>query len=387
MNPNELTILPGWLHPILAATLASPQRTGHALLIHGQEGVGKRLLARAIARGLLCESPDAALRAGGGCNVCAACGWFEQGNHPDFRKIVPEALAVAEGLETTDDAGEGEGAETLDAGPRSKRAPSKEIKVDQVRALQAFLSVATHRSGGRVVLLYPVETLNDVAANALLKMLEEPPARTVFVLVADHLGRLPATIVSRCRKAFVPTPAPAVAVAWLAGQGVADPEAALSAAGGAPLNALAFAGDAAAAASRQELLAFLERPAVDAALAAAEAFGRAPAAPLIRWLQQWLADCIAMRLAERIRYHPAQSRTIATLSRSASLDALLQLMQRLDAIRRTIDHPLNTRLLLEHVLTAYADAMGPGQGRPLTVLTVLTVLTLPTLPPDPIRDE
>lgn len=361
MIDNELTLFPGWLRPALAETLATSDRAPHAMLIHGQEGVGKRLLARAIARGLLCESPDLSKRADGGCGECAACNWFEQRNHPDFRKVVSEALAVAEGLEMADES-DADGAEPVDAGPRGKKAPSREIKVDQIRALHAFLSVATHRSRSRVVLMYPLETLNDVAANALLKMLEEPPANTVFVLVADHPGRLAATIVSRCRKLFVPTPDAATAVAWLASRAVADPAAALAVSGGAPLAALAFAADPAAAASRRELLTFLERPGVDGALATAEAFGRAPVGPLVRWLQQWLCDCLSMRFAGRIRYHPAQSTTIETLVRTASVDALLELMQRVDAIRRTIDHPLNTRLLLEHVLTAYADAMVPGRA-------------------------
>ena len=352
---NELTILPPWLGPHLAQLMADPARSSHAILLHGQSGIGKRALGVAFARALLCESPDAARRAAGGCGACAACLWFDQGNHPDFRKVIPEALAVLEGLEPTEEAGGDDGADA--AGPRAKKAPSKEIRVDQIRALHAFLAVATHRSRFRVVLMYPLESVNDVGANALLKMLEEPPPQTVFVLVADHLGRIPATVMSRCQKVFVATPSIPVATAWLAERGVADPTAALALSGGAPMGALAFAADDAALASHRDFLGFLAKPGVDTALAAAEAFGRSPPAPLVRWMQQWVADCIAVRLAGRIRYHPAQSKTLVQLAGSARLDALMRLMQRLDAVRRSIDHPLNTRLLLESLFTAYADAM------------------------------
>ena len=343
--------------------MAQQDRPWHAVLLHGQAGIGKRLLAAALARALLCESTDSARRDAGGCGDCAGCLWFDQGNHPDFRKIVPEALALAEGLEVAEDATDGESGEAVEAaGPRGRKAPSKEIRVDQIRALHGFLSIATHRSRARVVLLYPVETVNDVGANALLKMLEEPPPQTVFVLVADHLGRIPATVVSRCQKVFVASPTAAVAGAWLAERGVADPAAALALAGGAPLSALAFAEDEDAVASHRTFLAFLARPGVDAAMATAEAMSRTPAGPPVRWLQQWVADCIAVRLAGRIRYHPAQSKTLAQLGGGASLDALMRLTQRLDAVRRTIEHPLNTRLLLESLLTAYVDAMTPVKG-------------------------
>lgn len=356
-------MLPAWLASHLAQLTADPSRSSHAILLHGQAGIGKRLLATAFARAMLCESADPTRRVGGGCGACAACLWFDQGNHPDFRKVIPEALAVVEGMELADDAGETDGGDVVDtSGTRSKKTPSKEIRVEQIRALHAFLSVATHRNRARVVLMYPLETVNDIGANALLKMLEEPPPQTVFVLVADHLGRIPATVLSRCRKVFVATPPLQIAGSWLAERGVDDPASTLALSGGAPMAALAFAGDETLIASHREFLAFLARPGVDAALATAEAFGRSQPAPVVRWMQQWVADCIAVRLADRIRYHPAQSAVIAKLAGTARIDDLMQLMQRLDAVRRTIDHPLNSRLLLESVMVAYAEAMRPAKS-------------------------
>ena len=356
LKGNELTIFPPWFDALLGRYASLGERVPHALLIHGQRGIGKRLFGRRLARGLLCESIDATSQPRGGCGVCAACVWFDQGNHPDFRRITTEVLAAAEGQALADD--EASDVEP-ESGTRSKRAPSKEIKVEQVRALQTFLNVATHRSRARVVLLYPLESVNAIAANALLKMLEEPPSRTVFILVADHLGRIPATIVSRCHRIPVPTPSRDEAVAWLREVGVVDVDEALALSGGAPLAACDAAADGEAIGAHRELIAFLSRPGAEAAMATAEAFGRQPAGPPIRWMQLWLADCLSSRLAGRVRYHPAQSAGIERLARAARLDALTVLMQRVEALRRNIDHPLNTRLMLEGLLTAYAEAMQP----------------------------
>lgn len=356
---QDLTLLPSWLGPTIAELMDARAPMPHAVLLHGQAGVGKRLLGRALARGLLCESPNAAARAAGGCSHCLACGWFEQRSHPDFRAVTSEALAVADGSRS-DEAGEEGAEETGTGGAKSKRAPSRDIKVDQVRALHGFLSVATHRTRSRVVLLDPLDALNDIAANALLKMLEEPPPATVFVLIGEHLGRVPATIVSRCRKVFVPTPLRAVALDWLVARQVDDAATALALAGGAPLAALALAGDAEAMRSHRALVAFLGDPSIELALATAEAFGKGAQAALVRWLQQWVADCIAVHLAGSIRYHPAHARTIERLAGAARIDDLMALMQRLSAVRRSIDHPLNVRLLLESLLIAYAEAMKPA---------------------------
>lgn len=353
---NEFTIDPPWLRPALTRWHAAVDRLPHALLVHGPAGIGKTRLATAIARDVLCETPRRE-RPPGGCGTCPSCLWFAQGNHPDYRQVTSEALALAAGLDA--DAGE-EGESTEPAASRSKRAPSKEIKVEQVRALVGFMGVGTHRGGHRVVQLQPVEAMNDVAANALLKMLEEPPPMTVFVLVADQLGRIPPTILSRCQKLTVDMPAPDVAAAWLAGQGVNDPEAALAVAGGAPLQALELVADDATIALRNALVGFLSRPNRDAATALADSFAKAPVAPIVAWMQQWAADCVALKSAGRLRYHPAHSKAVETLVRPIAVQPLSDWYQRLSIARRSADHPLNPRLLFESLFLDYCDTFAPS---------------------------
>ncbi|HGF2963741.1 TPA: DNA polymerase III subunit delta', partial [Burkholderia multivorans] len=198
----------------------------HALLLHGQAGIGKLQFAQHLARGFLCESPQPN---GEPCGTCAACTWFAQGNHPDYRIVLPEALA-GEAPGAADDA---KPADADDSGKKT-RTPSKEIKIEQVRALLDFCGVGSHRGGLRVVVLYPAEALNVAASNALLKTLEEPPPGVVFLLVSARIDRLLPTIVSRCRQWPMSVPAPEAAAAWLATQGVDDARALLAEAGGAP---------------------------------------------------------------------------------------------------------------------------------------------------------
>lgn len=344
----ELTIDLPWLAQPLERLEARRDRMPHALLIHGAPGIGKRMLATRVARGLLCE---ATLRVAGGCGACAACRWFSQRNHPDYRLVTTEALAVAEGLAADDEGSDGDG------GAKSKKAPSREIRIEQVRALADFASVATHRGGPRVLQVQPLDAMNEVSANALLKLLEEPPRNTVFLAVTDHVGRITPTILSRCQQVPIAPPSIEVARAWLEAQGVDDPDGALAATGGAPLAALAAAGDADARALRDALLGFLARPAADAASRLADALAKAPAHPIVTWLGQWLADCLSMRLARRVRYHPAHSAAIDALVSQASLDRLLAFQDRLALVRRTIDHPLNQRLMLESLFIGYAEAL------------------------------
>ena len=218
-----------WNEPLLESVRKRLARLPHALLIHGVRGVGKLALAERIAQLLLCEQERKP------CGSCAGCRWYLAGTHPDFRRIEPEALAKE--LPSGDEAPE--------EAPAKRSKPSIEIKVDQIRALEDFLNVGSHRGKLRVALIHPAEDMNEVAANALLKGLEEPPAGAVFLLVSHRPARLLPTIRSRCVALPVPLPAPEVARAWLEAQKVPNAGRWLAYAGGAPLRALDYAKDAA----------------------------------------------------------------------------------------------------------------------------------------------
>ena len=125
-----------------------------------------------------------------------------------------------------------------------KGKPSTEIKIEQVRELASFLNLRSHRGRERVALVHPAEDMNDNAANALLKGLEEPPSGAVFLLVSHRPSQLLPTIRSRCVALAVPIPPRETALQWLSGRGAKNPERWLAYAGGAPLRALEYAANA-----------------------------------------------------------------------------------------------------------------------------------------------
>lgn len=164
------------------ARAAASGRLAHAWLFSGPEGIGKASLAYRFARHLL--SGDA--RKGGE----GLSGPGQDPNSHVFRLIAgdahPDVLSIRR-----PEAGEG--------GGRSTKRP-QDLPIDQVRKIPAFLSLAASEGGWRVVIVDEADRLNRNSANALLKVLEEPPDRTLLVLITETPGRLMPTIRSRCRR-------------------------------------------------------------------------------------------------------------------------------------------------------------------------------------------
>jgi DNA polymerase-3 subunit delta' len=317
-------------------------RLPHAILFHGPAGIGKADFIEAFAQALLCENVGSD---GQACGSCVSCGWFAQGNHPDYRRVRPEALED----EAPPAEGEEGGAEEKKA--KTKTA-SKEIKIEQIRSLADFMNISTHRQGLRVVVLYPAEALNMPASNALLKTLEEPPPGTVFLLASNGLDRLLPTILSRCRKFALPMPDHAEALAWLQAQGVQDADGWLREQGGAPLAALAQAETG----SREELdtlLQVLAQPSVESALRTADKLSKAPLASLVAWQQRWLYDVFSYKLSGTIRYYPRYQRQLAALAGRVPTPMLLRAIKSVNDRRAVADHPLSPKLFVEDMLLDY----------------------------------
>lgn len=334
-----IAVLP-WQESTLRELLDRRDTLPHALLLYGRTGIGKVDFARTLAQSLLCESPDR----GVACGTCPACKWFADGNHPDYRELFPEALG--------DDADES--AEDADPDAREKKK-SKEIKIEQIRALSDFMTLSTHRDGFRVLLVHPAEAMNLAAANALLKTLEEPPPRTAILLVTDSIGRLLATIKSRCQRVMAPVPSTEEAMAWLTAQGLSEPSIALAQAGGAPLDAIAFA-DPEYQRQRIQFIGALADANADY-LATAQAFEKGDLPSVMTWLQTWVSDLALSRLTGSVRYHPDQKAAISRFATRLDLPALFRYESQLRQARRSVHHPLNARLLLEQLLLSYSQAI------------------------------
>lgn len=332
-QPSEMNSLYPWQTDSWQALQGLRARLPHALLLMGAQGIGKLELALNFARSMLCEKPQSD---GTACEECNSCRWFEQDSHPDFRLIQPEALSLEEG----------------DEKPGGKK-PSREISVDQIRDLANFANLSAHCGGYRIVLIHPAETMNNNAANSLLKTLEEPTDKLLFLLVTHKPQQLLPTILSRCLSFTVPTPSREVGSAWLAQRGVKNPEHALAQSGFAPLQALGWAESGEGADERNILLGAIRQPAKMDALALADSLQRSAPIYVIHCLQQWCHDLASARLVGSVRYFPEQRQELIKLSGEIAPGALMHFHKELLAARRAAFHPLNPKLFLESLLLSY----------------------------------
>lgn len=156
-------------------------RLPHALLFVGVDGLGKHAFADLLTQSLLCFHRT---EAGFACTQCRSCQLIKTGAHPDYRLISPEEKGKA-------------------------------IKIDQIRELMATTNQTTQLGGYKTIIIDPAQAMNLSAANALLKTLEEPSERTLFVLVTPYLSSVPATIRSRCQINYFVVPNQSVALDWL----------------------------------------------------------------------------------------------------------------------------------------------------------------------------
>jgi DNA polymerase-3 subunit delta' len=309
-----------WLEPARVQLTAAVQhdRVAHALLIQDAPGAGGDQLALWMAQLLLCLAPGPA----GPCGACAGCIRSRENRHPDFTQI---------GL----------------------IEDSKQIRVEQARDLSAHLALASHQGGYKVALLDPADALNWNAANALLKTLEEPPARTVLILVAQQPSRLPATILSRCQRLRIRTPERGPALSWLrqfVGEG--PWEAVLDVIGNAPLLAAGL-DPRAVLQIRDETLSGLGDLAARHADAAqlADAWSRTDLALRLSCVENWLTERIRRSLGAGT--YSTEMRDGAQVARPdprSNAPQLFDLLEQLRALRAALATPVNRSLVLESLL-------------------------------------
>jgi DNA polymerase-3 subunit delta' len=228
---------------------------------------------------------------------------------------------------------------------------SRQIRIEQVRDLAAELALTAHAGGYKVGIVVGADALNRFAANALLKTLEEPPPRTLLVLVATQPSRLPATLISRCQRLRVRAPSRAESVAWLTAlRGAGEWGDALDVQGDAPM--LLVQADPREIAevgleARRTLDALAERSADP--VAAAERWARGEALPLrLRCFENWLTDQIRRAAPGAASF--TEMRAVPYLPAPAlalNIRELFGLLDEVRELRATLDVPLNRGLALE----------------------------------------
>jgi DNA polymerase-3 subunit delta' len=323
-----------WLAQPLAEALATQR--GHALLVHGPSGVGALDFALVLAQAWLCEG-DARIQPCGGCGSCRL---IQSHLHPDLLVLLPETLRRELEWPLVDDRAESDDA---------KRKPSKQIRVDEVRALTDWAFKTSARGRGKVAVLHPAEAMNAQSANALLKTLEEPPAGTRLLLTAADPAALLPTVRSRCQVLRLRGPQPAAAAAWLAGQGVEQPEVLLAACSGWPLDALALARAGIGAGPWTAL---------PAAVAGGQAgvFAGWPVPRTLDALHKLCHDAMARASGGTPLYFPA-----ANVPPHGSLAALAAWSRELARLARHDEHPYHEGLLLDALVGSGAAALARPQ--------------------------
>lgn len=319
-----LSLLP-WQGTDWARLVPQFDRLPHAMLFIGPAGIGTERFVASLAQALLCEQPQAEHRA---CGQCVACHWLAADSHPDFRRLSADEEATKDG-------------------PKKLR----QIKIEAVRHIIDFAHLSAHRGGNRVIVIEEAETLNLAAANALLKILEEPPEGVFFLLTASQPQKLLATLRSRCRLIPLTAPAWPDALHWLHAQGHAAPERELAYAGGAPLALLADE----LIPHRDQLLAVLMRPQRAAILSCAADLDRSrlPLEVPLNWLSKWLYDLSAVALQAAPHYHPHAQDTLQRLAARITPPQLMHYHTHILTLMPFGQHTLSVRLQLERLLFDY----------------------------------
>ena len=331
MSGSASTAAPSWL-AAQTASLRSAHAAGrmpHALLIHESPGTGGDWLATWAAALVLCDRGKAAP-----CGACVACHRVSALTHPDVQWLRP--------LED-----------------------SRQIRIEQVRELSAELALTSHGGGYKVGVITPADALNRFAANALLKTLEEPPPRTLLILVASEPSRLPPTVLSRCQRVRIRAPGRAESVAWLTTvRGKADWDAALDTLGEAPMQAAQTdpAELAAVGADTRGTLDALAAGRTDP-VAAAERWARSQLPLRLLCFENWLTERVRSReragaLLAELRAGPYLSDAPASLN----IRELFGLVDEVRDLRATLDVPLNRGMALEALFRRIAPSGGARNG-------------------------
>ena len=318
-----------WLDPQLALLrqARAQDRLPHGLLIQDAPGGGGGPLALLAAQTALCREPGAP------CRQCNPCRQVAELRHPDLWMV---------GLEKD----------------------AQQIKVDQIRGLIESLSLKSYRGGYKVGVIEGAESLNANGANAFLKTLEEPTAKTLLIMIARPTHRLPATIASRCLQLKLQPPSTDAAIEWLTHHAKPSPDAwqtwsaALALAGGAPLLALELesVGVAALDADMQESLQMLMAGSVDVTLLAERWMQSNPQLRIV-WLENWITRRVRASLADTPSHQSAEPVRLPGALLKPKIRALFELLDAARELRRLASTGMNQQLALEALLLGGRHAL------------------------------
>ncbi|MGI9321473.1 MAG: hypothetical protein ACR2O5_08675 [Thiogranum sp.] len=315
-----------WLEEVAAGLQAriDHEQIPQALLIHGNEGTGRRALAAWFAARILGTDPRSILT-----------GWETTEEEPNYH------------------------ADLLHLNPEEDK---KTLSVEQARTLIEQIRLTSHSGTAKIAIVYPADAMTTSAANSLLKTLEEPPGKSVVILISESLARLPATVISRCQRCRIPSASLSAAGPWLESvDATVDWEPILNFAGGAPFKAAhlqqegfvelnsEFAGDLADLLARRQAPLEVARKWLDRDYMLA-----------LRWLY--------IQVAEQIRAHAGlEAGILLPVHLQSSATALnmhwcYKYLQDIDELKGLKSSGINVELNLTRLLLSWYGGFGQARG-------------------------
>lgn len=301
------------------------QQLPHALLLQGVADIGKKAFAQHFAQALLCHHVDSHYQA---CGVCKSCRLYLAESHPDAQLI-----------QRLDD--------------------KKEITIEQIRRLIAFLQLSQSISQRKVVVIQQAEAMNINAANSLLKTLEEPAENTIILLESAYPAKLLPTIRSRCQRLHFALPNSSHSLAWLQEQTLhTDAAVLLNIAGGKPLLALSY-NDETRLAQRRQLINDIGSVMTERKhwLQVAKQWEQHDRQEWLAWQLAWVNDLARLHYDPEATIAKDVSRQLYRLREISNPDKLYDLYDALISRAKIATHTINPLVFIEDVLICWKRVM------------------------------
>ncbi len=312
-------------------------RVAHAYLFHGDDRIGKRLLALRLAQALLCETlpadqePDA-------CGACRACRQVEARTHPDFMVIEPD-----------------------------REQANPQIKIELIRDIEHQMIYRPLIGDRKICLIDDADRMTIGAANALLKTLEEPPDHSLFILVSSRPYAMPATIRSRCQALRLTAPAQTqveAAVILKRELPPADAHFLAVLSDGQLGRALECNLEQARNSQKEFSIIFSAKglQSFSTILATAETLAKADRAlEAFDWLLRWLRDVLLLAVGAGSDHvlNLDQRTDMQALAEGLDIDELLDLISDLEKLERQANRNLNHQMALETILLRVRHLLTP----------------------------
>ena len=299
----------------------SASKLHHAYLLIGPLGAGLERFANVFASSLICKNLTDSMQA---CGKCQDCQWLST-EHPNLKVIDNE----------------------------SEEGASKNISIESIRSIKKFVELSSHSIGGKkVILINNAESLTINAANALLKILEEPPENSYLILTAQNISSLLPTIVSRCLMFKAPTPSADDARSFLKAEGYENLSSQLPLFSNLPLDVIAHQSDS----DIFTIMVNEFKKGGDFELMAIEPrWINGDFRETISLFQKWLYDIFLFKMTKKHHFFESKKENIKKLSEAADITKLLNLLKSVNDIKLILNKPINKDISFDNLMVEYRN--------------------------------